>query len=165
MVWCGERAPRQTMGRQKTRGRTFSNMENKFTEKHERFLNTLSDRPPPPFRVGDIDLQNLAVGTECPTRVQVSKEIPIPETILGGKRFRRHKVRGLWNAYLWQEGKGVPKMDGRDRWGREGRKGGSKGCKDGILQSMQKRTAPGATMDKGNGNKMLPQRKTEMGKG
>ena len=95
MVWCGERAPRQTMGRQKTRGRTFSNMENKFTEKHERFLNTLSDRPPLPFRVGDIDLQNPAMGTECPTRVQVSKEIPIPETILGGKRFRPHKVRGV----------------------------------------------------------------------
>ena len=70
-------------------------MENKFTEEHERFLNTLSDRSRPPFRVGDMDLQNLAVGTECPTRVQVGKGIPIPETILGGERFRRHKVRGV----------------------------------------------------------------------
>ena len=32
----------------------FSGMENKFTEEHERFQNTLSDRPPPPFHVWDI---------------------------------------------------------------------------------------------------------------
>ena len=29
-------------------------MENKFTEEDVKLLNTLSDRPPPPFRVGDI---------------------------------------------------------------------------------------------------------------
>ena len=29
-------------------------MNNKFTEERERFLNSISDIPPPPFRVGDI---------------------------------------------------------------------------------------------------------------
>ena len=79
MVWGGERAPLQTMGRQKTRGSSvceewekekarfwkqsiksnsvilyFSNMDNKFTVERDRFLNSLSDIPPPPFPVGNI---------------------------------------------------------------------------------------------------------------
>ena len=54
-------------------------------------------------------------------------------------------------------------MEGRDRWGMAGGKGVPGGCKDGILQSMKKRTAPGATMDKTNGNKMLPQEKAAVG--
>ena len=29
-------------------------MDNKFTEERERFINSLSDVPPPPFLVGDI---------------------------------------------------------------------------------------------------------------
>ena len=56
-------------------------------------------------------------------------------------------------------------MEGRDRWGMRGGKGMPAGFKDGILQSMKKRTAPGATMDKTNGNKMLPQGKTAVGEG
>ena len=32
-------------------------MENKFTEEDVKLLNTLSDRPLPPFRVGDIVIQ------------------------------------------------------------------------------------------------------------
>ena len=32
----------------------FSNLNNKFTEERERFLNSISDIPPPPFHVGDI---------------------------------------------------------------------------------------------------------------
>ena len=37
------------------------------------------------------------------------------------------------------------------------------GCKDRILQGMQKLTAPGATMDKTKGNKMFLQGKTAVG--
>ena len=73
------------------------------------------------------------MGPDCPTWVEVSKGIPIPEAVLGGKRPRRHEVL---------------KMEGRDRWGRKDGKGGQKGRENGILQSMQSRAAPGAVMDK-----------------
>ena len=62
-----------------------------------------------------------------------------------------------------QEGKGVPKMKGREKWDRRGGKGMPGGCKDGVLQSMQECTAPGATMHKANGNKVLPQGKAAVG--
>ena len=105
------------------------------------------------------------MGTECPTRVRVRKRIHIPETILGSERLGRYQVRAIRDIHIQQEGKGVPKMEGRERWGRGGGKGTWGGCKDGILLSMQKRTAPCPTMDKTNGNKMLPQGKTAGGGG
>ena len=76
LLWHGvESVSPQTMGRQKTRGFLsvrrfsrfwkqgiksnsvilhFSSMDNKFAEEQERFLNSLSDIPPPPFRVREI---------------------------------------------------------------------------------------------------------------
>ena len=54
-------------------------------------------------------------------------------------------------------------MKGREKWDRRGGKGMPGGCKDGVLQSMQKCTAPGATMHKTNGNKVLPQGKAAAG--
>ena len=72
------------------------------------------------------------------------------ETILRSERFGRYKVRGIRDAHIWQEGKGVPKMEVRNRWGRRVGKRTPGGCKDGILQGMQKFTAPAATMDKTN---------------
>ena len=105
------------------------------------------------------------MGEECPTKVRVRKRIHIPETIRGSERFGQYKVRGVRHAHIQKERKGVPKMEGRDRWGMRGGKGMPAGFKDGILQSMKKRTAPGATMDKTNGNKMLPQGKTAVGEG
>ena len=56
-------------------------------------------------------------------------------------------------------------MEGTERWGRRGGKGTPGGCKDGILKSMKQSTAPGATMDKKNGNKVLPQGKTAVREG
>ena len=37
------------------------------------------------------------------------------ETILRSERFGRYKVRGIRDAHIWQEGKGVPKMEVRNR--------------------------------------------------
>ena len=55
-------------------------------------------------------------------------------------------------------------MEGRNRWGWRGKNGTPGGCKEGILQGVQKCTSPGATTDKTNGNKMLPQGRTAGGR-
>ena len=107
----------------------FSNMDSKCTEERKRFLNSLSDIPPPPFCAGDIVVRGnqvsgrstrkkRAVGTECPTRVRVRKRIHIPETILGSERFGR----GIRDAHKRQERKDALKMEARNGWGRRGRK-------------------------------------------
>ena len=79
-------------------------MENKFTEEDEKLLNILSDRPLPPFRVGDIVIRQQSEWEiyekeiepwENSTWVQVGKEIRLPEAVLGGERPRRHEVRGV----------------------------------------------------------------------
>ena len=56
-------------------------------------------------------------------------------------------------------------MEGRNRWGRRVGERMPRGCKYRILQGMQKYTAPGATMNKTNENKMFPQGKAAVGKG
>ena len=56
-------------------------------------------------------------------------------------------------------------MEGNSRWGRRVGERTPGECKDRTLQDMQKLTAPGATMDKTNGNKMFPQGKAAVGKG
>ena len=86
--------------------------------------------------VGNLWEGNWALWTEFATCVQVSKGIPISEAVLGGEQFRRHEVGRVWNAHLWQEGKGVRKMKGRYKWGRKNGKGASKGRGDRILQSV-----------------------------
>ena len=76
-------------------------MENKFTEEDVKLLNILSDRPLPPFRVGDIVIRQQSEWEiyekkiECSTWVQVGKGIRLPEAVLGGERPRRHEVRGV----------------------------------------------------------------------
>ena len=55
-------------------------------------------------------------------------------------------------------------MEGRNSWGSRVGKRTPGGCKDGILQGMQKITVPGATMDKTNGNKIFPQGKAAVGR-
>ena len=47
-------------------------------------------------------------------------------------------------------------MEGRNRWRRRVEERTPGGCKDGILQGMQKFAAPGAAMNKTNRNKKFP---------
>ena len=69
-------------------------MENKFTEEDVKLLNTLSDRPPPPFRVGDIIIWQL---TE---REIYEKEIePWEQSVLLG--YRSVKECFYWKQY-WE---------------------------------------------------------------
>ena len=148
-------------------------MNNKFTEERERFLNSISDIPPPPFRVGDIVVRQ-------PIEQEIyQKQIdPWEQSLLLGYGSVKEYIyrKQYWEANdlddimfeefeMRQEGKGVPKMEERNRWGRRDGKGTPGGCKDGILLSMQKCTAPGVTMDKPNENKMLPQGKTAVEEG
>ena len=111
----------------------------------------------------DLPETNWTVETDCPTRAR--KRIHIPGTILGSKRSGQHKARGIWHAHIRQEGKGVLKVEGNNRWGRRVGKTMPGGCKDRIFQGMQKFIVPGATMDKTNGNKIFQQGKTAVGEG
>ena len=79
-------------------------MENKFTEEDVKLLNILSDRPLPPFRVGDIVIRQQREWEiyekeiepwENSTWVQVGKGIPLPEAVFVGEQPSRHEVRGV----------------------------------------------------------------------
>ena len=95
-------------------------MDNESMEERKRFINSLSDVPPPAFRVGRYTFKatqwtrnlfetNRVVGTELIIRVSVSKRLCILEAILGSERSGRYKAWRIWNAHIWKDRKGIPK--------------------------------------------------------
>ena len=60
-------------------------MDNEFMEERGRFLNSLSNVPPPPFHVGDIVVRQPSEREIYLKQIEpwVRKRIHIPEAILG----------------------------------------------------------------------------------
>ena len=129
-------------------------MENKFPE-DVKLVKTLSERAPPPLRVG-----NIVIRQPSEREIYEEEVEPYEQSVLLGYRSVKEYLyrKQYWEAndlddmrleeYELQEGKGVPKMERRCKWGRENGKGASKGRGYRTLSSVSGRTAPGAIMDK-----------------